>query len=374
MSGKKRLNNEYIDNLLKNKNIIRISDYISNFEQLKFKCNICNYIWKSQYVNPCIRKTGCPSCNKSVLTNENIDIKLLNRNIKRIEDYKNNSKIKVQCTIEGCNYIWEPYTNNLLTHKYGCAKCSKNAKLSNEEIDRKLLINNIPIKRIGNYYNASTSIDFQCNNCEYKFSTNTDNIINKKSRCPKCSGTVKHTNETIDELLLKRKIKRIENYINNRTKINFSCENCNNIWNATPNNILRLGGCPKCNRFSKSEVLINDILLENNFNFKKEISLPRININESKNYRLDFYLKELNIAIEYNGGQHYIPKIFFGAKNIEEANKKLEKQQQRDEYVKNFCIKNNILLLVINGIEIPIEKLKKYVENTIIPIIKERSI
>ena len=69
------------------------------------------------------------------MTNESIDLKLKNRNIIRLEDYRHNGKIKVQCIID--NHVWNPHIGNLLTNKHGCPKCSKNVKLSNDEIDQK---------------------------------------------------------------------------------------------------------------------------------------------------------------------------------------------------------------------------------------------
>ena len=39
-----------------------------------------------------------------------------------------------------------------------------------------------------------------------------------------------------------------ENYKGSKTKINFKCNKCNNIFSATPNSILNGSGCPICNR------------------------------------------------------------------------------------------------------------------------------
>ena len=49
----------------------------------------------------------------------------------------------------------------------------------------------------------------------------------------------------------------------------------------------------------------------------------------------------MNLFIEYNGRQHYIPIEYFGG--ILE----LEHQQKRDEFVREYCKRNNIRLLEI---------------------------
>ena len=55
----------------------------------------------------------------------------------------------------------------------------------------------------------------------------------------------------------------------------------------------------------------------------------------------DFYLPEHNICIEYHGEQHYKPVKFFGGV------KNLELTLKRDKIKGDYCIKNNIKLIVI---------------------------
>ena len=61
---------------------------------------------------------------------------------------------------------------------------------------------------------------------------------------------------------------------------------------------------------------------------------------DNKNfYRFDFYLPEFNLAIEYQGEQHYRNNGFF--------KDSLSKIQERDNIKRNYCYKNNIELLEI---------------------------
>jgi|AntRauTorckE6833_2_1112554.scaffolds.fasta_scaffold00627_7 hypothetical protein len=57
--------------------------------------------------------------------------------------------------------------------------------------------------------------------------------------------------------------------------------------------------------------------------------------------RLDFYLPDHKLAIEYNGIQHYEPIEFFGGK------KGLKARQESDSLKKKYCKERNILLKVI---------------------------
>jgi len=90
-------------------------------------------------------------------------------------------------------------------------------------------------------------------------------------------------------------------------------------------------GCPKCNS-SKGEKRIRNFLEENNISYEQEAKL-------FKNYRFDFYLKDLNTVIEYDGRQHFEKDNYFGG---EEG---FIKTQERDKIKNNYCLENNINLI-----------------------------
>ncbi len=65
-----------------------------------------------------------------------------------------------------------------------------------------------------------------------------------------------------------------------------------------------------------------------------------ININNQK-FIIDFclILNNKTIFIEYNGIQHYVPIKHFGGKL------RFEKQKERDNLLREYCLNNNIILL-----------------------------
>ncbi len=81
-----------------------------------------------------------------------------------------------------------------------------------------------------------------------------------------------------------------------------------------------------------------------NENYETEVCFDGL-INPRTNHklRIDCYFKKSNIAIEYNGIQHYknIP-FFHNDKNS------LEYQKYKDELKKDYCKNNNIKLIVIS--------------------------
>lgn len=101
---------------------------------------------------------------------------------------------------------------------------------------------------------------------------------------------------------------------------------------------LHISSCPSCSS-SKGEEEVCNILLSNGIKFIRD-QVPN-EINTSGHAYIDFYLPEYNTFVEYNGIQHYNPKMAFG------GSFKFERQQARDEYVRQYCKDNNIKLIEI---------------------------
>lgn len=75
--------------------------------------------------------------------------------------------------------------------------------------------------------------------------------------------------------------------------------------------------------------------------------------------RIDIFIKELNIAIEYNGKQHYEPVMYFGGKEG------FLKTIQRDKIKKNKCIRNGCKLIEVKydeDLQKTVERLKNEVQ------------
>lgn len=95
-------------------------------------------------------------------------------------------------------------------------------------------------------------------------------------------------------------------YKNNHTKISIICRKHGKFF-QTPNNHLLGKGCPKC-KCSKGETTIMRILEKNDIKYIHQYRIPGNNYL----FRYDFYLPELNILIEFHGGQHFFPVDNFG--------------------------------------------------------------
>jgi hypothetical protein len=243
------------------------------------------------------------------LSNELIDQRLIGRNIKRLDDYINSATpIRFLCLVKECNHIWRARPNGISSGR-GCPECAHRIRRiknmarrpSNEEIDQALLQKKI--KRLDEYVNARTKILFVCLICEYEWMARPFNILSAKcdSGCPKCAGNARMTNEEIDKRLIGRNIKRIGSYAKNSDeKIKFQCLNpkCNHIWMVSPNAILNNdSGCPGCayQTVSKSETKWLDSKRISDKNRTKILMI------DGKRYNVDAYISRSKTVYEFYG-------------------------------------------------------------------------
>ena len=146
------------------------------------------------------------------------------------------------------------------------------------------------------------------------------------------------------------------NYINNKTKVCIICHEKDEngvehgeFWQR-PDKHLRGQGCPKCNK-SHGETTVERYLLDNKIEYYSQFEIPiDITINSTGKAYIDFYLPKYNLFIEYNGEQHYINRTHFG-----NTFNDFERQTKRDQFVRDYCKKENIRLLEIPYTEKSIE-------------------
>ena len=103
-------------------------------------------------------------------------------------------------------------------------------------------------------------------------------------------------------------------------------------------------GCPICN-ISKGEYRVINFLEKNNIKYIRQYSFN--NCKYIKKLQFDFYLKDYNLLIEFDGKQHFTKKSLF-IRTIED----FKERQRLDEIKTNYCKENNINLLRIPYTEI----------------------
>jgi predicted nucleic acid-binding Zn-ribbon protein len=266
-----------------------------------------------------------------------------------------------ECQKVGCGYKWAALPDNVIAKGSGCPKCAGNAHLTNEEVDEDLASSGRGIQRVGTIVRANVKIRWECQVCTHSWKA-TPNDIRNGYGCPNCAGNIPHTNNSFDQLLVttKRQLIRVGDIANARTKIEWQCTTCTLVWASTPNAIQQGVGCPFCGKRGVNEKLIHQILIERQIPHIHQYSIPN-SFSSKRVFRLDFFIPSLNLAIEYNGSQHYEPTQFFGMTQ-QQAKINFETQRKRDRFVRRHCRSNGIELIEIDGRKYRRRRLISYIE------------
>lgn len=275
------------------------------------------------------------------------------------------TKIEINCPTHG-RFWMQPNS-----HKkgQGCPSCGRekiNKSIKDRMLSNKEFINKLEENFGKNcfdfseltYNGAHTSIKLKCNKC---------NQINQKTPitfyqigCNFCNGKTMGKKKYSNEYFLS-KAKLIHGdrydyslveYKGNNEKIKIICYNHGLFEQTASAHINAKSGCPEC-KTSKGEEQIGIFLNKNHINY---IFQHQVKINNSYHY-FDFYIPDKNLIIEFNGMQHYKPIKFFGGADG------FEYLQERDKIKNNYCIENNINLLIIPYNEDIEEILKTQINN-----------
>lgn len=301
-----------------------------------------------QLANAHMRGQGCPKCNGGVKY-ETIDfIKKGNKVHNGYYDYSkskyvdNFTKLTIVCPIHG---DFDQLSSNHLSGQ-GCPKCY-GRYLTNDEF-----INNC--KEIHNNKYDYSEVKYKGSNSKVKikckehgvFIQRALNHLKLKQGCPKCKGVDKSNTEDF----IKKSIRvhgllydyKNTVYKNAKTNVTIICKK-HGPFEQSPTKHLMSQGCPIC-KLSKGELKIISILNKHNVKYRTQHKFKELNL------KFDFYIKEYNLAIEYDGIQHFKPINHFG------GIKSFEEQKIRDRIKDEYCYSRNIRLLRIPYFTIDIEK------------------
>ena len=311
---------------------------------------------------------GCPKCNGGVKYNTEDFIEAARNkhgdkyDYSKVEYIRNTIPVIIQCPIHG-EFKMTPQ-NHLAG--CGCAQCGIEAARESMtdtaeqfiQKARKVHKNNYSYYKV-NYINQKTPIIITCP-IHGDFEQLPYNHLRGEG-CPKCGREKANQSESLsrEEWVLRAREKhgyrydysKVE-YVNSRTKVCIICPEHGEFWQTAGSHLQGIG-CSKCSQ-SKGEKEIRKYLVKNNIDYISQYKIKiDTNINKSGNAFIDFFLPNYNIAIEYNGQQHYIPIESFGGEL------KFNQQQRRDEYVKNYCKETGIELIEI-PYTIPFAKIEQF--------------
>lgn len=297
----------------------------------------------------------CPKCSerkrreKRTIWNKEKIIDFVEDNnyefIKFVKFDKNESVIKIWCK----NLKHEPYDVKFANFKNGqrCKKCSdeiKGKKYSHNYEYVKEYIESFGYKMLSSeYINLHSEIKILCDKHGI-YKTTFQLFKMTKYKCPKCSDEHRGEYHKLNYEYIKEYIESFgyeilsNEYINMKTNILVKCPNGHKSYFTNFDRFKRGDRCPYCNE-SKGEKKINEILNKYNMNFKSQYKFN--NCKSKRELPFDFYISDLNIAIEYDGIQHYkIIEYFSGLDGFITT-------KIHDVIKTRYCEDNNIKLIRI---------------------------
>lgn len=289
-----------------------------------------------------------------------------NPNIEVVGEYVGmNTKIEFRCK-EGHAWITTPERILRGCNCFECAKIQSSVRQrkSHTEFVEEVKSLHPDIAVLGHYVNAYTKIKFMCSK-GHIWETAPYNVLNGCS-CRICKGekislAKTRTTEQFVELMKEKgfNITILSEYTKATNKVLCRCNKCNHEWSATPANLLRGFGCPKCNQ-SKGENAVEEYLKTHKILYETQKRFE--DCIDKRSLPFDFYLPNYNLCIEYQGSQHYIPTRRFGDEE------KLIYRQKHDSIKREYCKNKGIELLEIpytefNNIAQIIEDVVKSKEN-----------
>jgi len=312
-------------------------EYINACTNLEWECKE-KHRWFATPNNILNSGTWCPFCVR--VTPLNIEICQEHAESKKgkcLSTEYINVHTKLEWECEE-RHTWFATPNNILNKDRWCPECNSPAPLT-IEICQEYAESKKGKCLSTEYINNKTKLEWECEEKHTWFATSSS-VFNKECWCPYCVKKAKLTIEICQEYAKSKGGKCLSTeYINNHTKLEWECEE-KHRWFAKPHNVLNCGTwCPQCK--NKTQKKLTDII-KSIFQDKTVLSgytgfIWLKNKRTKKHQELDIYIPELKIAIEYDGEQHFGPVRFNGI-SMKRAKEKYKDQKRRDKR-KNRVIK-----------------------------------
>lgn len=248
-------------------------------------------------------------------------------------------KCIITCPIHG---DFEQTPNSHITKKYGCRKCGRDKVTKLQSIGIEEFIRRSREKH-NNKFDYSL-VDFISTNKKVRIICDKGHTFEQTAYdhfrfgCSICSGRYTTKDDVIERFIEKHKNRYSYDkviYNGYDKEVIITCE-IHGDFNQTPSNHYYGSGCPKCNTLGKvSEPKLFNKIKEHfdKYNVKSNVRLDWLGRKS-----LDIFIEEHNIAIEYQGIQHFKPSKFFGGENT------FNETYSRDIIKNKLCFENNVKL------------------------------
>ena len=266
---------------------------------------------------------------------------------------KAHEKVKVRHSI--CGYKWEVDPWSLLRKQIKqCPKCSNKWKRDTDSFKKEVAeLYNGEYEVIGEYVSTNILIHMKHTICGHEF-MRTPCAFKQGVRCPICRRpNYNETTATFSSRLLEKhggKYTMLTEYKNAKSLISVRCNKCHQVWDCTPDNLMRGHGCPHYVT-SRGEASIERWLIANGLKYKPQYSNRECRDKRALRFDFAIFLPGSDtpaLLIEYDGVQHFRATRFCSDMTNTECEKNLSDVKRKDEIKENFCKEKRIPLLRIH--------------------------
>lgn len=376
-------------------------NYINSRTKVEIICPVHGSFW--QIPNGHLQGHGCPDCRNDI---SRIHLKAHNPNKSNLEDFikksrnlygdkydyseviyiNNKTKVKILCKKHNENFWVSP--DRHLNQKQECPICTrerlkKERTRSTEDFIQKskeIFGDDKFDYSLANYSGVNNYITLICHD-HGPFEVCAGRHLRQYQGCPVCSKEKIIQNLRFSKEEFIEKARRIHgdkydyskaNYVDMKTKVEIICPEHGSFWTTPHNHIHYETQCPHCNKTRfKGEKVVKRWLSNHDISFSCYQKYSGLVYKKALN--TDFYIESHNLAIEYQGIQHYKSVSFYGMTELE-AQKQFEEQLEKDRIKEEYFANSAIDLLCIHYKDykiigdilqkVIIEKDFSYLENT----------
>lgn len=358
-----------------------IGKYINMRTKIKMKHNKCGHIYEVR-AESFLGGDRCPYCSVKYKDTNKYKQEL---EAKYGDEYTVlgnyiDSKTPILVQHNKCGYQWTPVPSQLLNGASHCPKCSyarvgANHRVSVNELYRRLkkLHHNKIVFKLNDYQSRNTKVKYHCNVCGYDGEMNLGNALAGHG-CYNCANIANGDRYRLSIQDLKIRIKKMypngeykllsTEYSNNHTKIAFKHNKCGTIFRTTWNAFSGSGvGCPKC-QASTGENKVMQYLNTHKIDYQYAYLIH--DLKDKNSLHFDFWLPQYQVAIEYDGIQHFEPTHFNYSGSDEDANESFDKLRMHDLAKDGYCLQKGIKLIRISYRD----SVKKTLDEQLLSLIK----
>jgi len=351
--------------------IIVLSKYINNKSKVYLKDTRCGHKWWAPAGNCYLNGSGCPICGAKKHGNplkSTAQVKkelddCTNGEYTMLSSYRGTHK-DIVLLHHKCGYHWKTRLSSVISGGQKCPNCSHHRKLTIEDFKQQVLDAIGPEYTVlSEYKNNKTKVKMRHEVCGTEYEVQPHKVTCQNSRCPKCFGKSKHTQEEVQQIITNKlgpEFKLVSPYYDIHKPITIEHIPMKHTFTTTLDTIIvgRIS-CPICNE-SHMESLTRQYLTTHNITFESQKRFP--DCRYKRELPFDFYLPKYNLLIELDGGQHFKEVPYF---DKEGSLDNLSTRTKRDTIKDTYCTSKGINLLRIGYSELDnlTNDLDKYLSN-----------